>query len=78
MERKISRYFQMSPEKREILKAHQRQKYRNDPTLQRKRMYLRACSKGLIRCPRKLDHYLGTMEINNILVDANGPEGKEA
>ena len=54
---KTSRYFRMTPEQRTRIKQRQKERYRENPYVQRRRMYLRACEKGLIRCPRKLDEY---------------------
>ena len=75
---KTSRYFRMTPEQRSRIKQRQKERYRQDPHGQRRRMYLRACERGLIRCPRKLDEY-GLDEIrNNILGSViNGEAGEE-
>ena len=54
---KTSRYFRMTVEQRNRIKQRQKERYRDNPFVQRRRMYLRACEKGLIRCPRKLDEY---------------------
>ena len=54
---KTSRYFRMTPEARERIKQRQKQRYRENLYVQRRRMYLRACEKGLIQCPRKRDEY---------------------
>ena len=54
---KTSRYFRMTPEQRTRIKQRQKERYRENPYVQRRRMYLRACEKGLIRCPRKLAEY---------------------
>ena len=56
---KTSRYFRMTADQRERIKQRQKERYRENPYVQRRRMYLRACEKGLIRCPRKRDDYLG-------------------
>ena len=61
---KTSRYFRMSVEQRTRTKQRQKERYRENPYVQRRRMYLRACERGLIRCPRKLDEY-GLDEIRN-------------
>ena len=61
---KTSRYFRMTVEQRNRIKQRQKERYRDNPFVQRRRMYLRACEKGLIRCPRKLDEY-GLDEIRN-------------
>ena len=47
----------MSVEQRTRIKQRQKERYHENPFVQRRRMYLRACEKGLIRCPRKLDEY---------------------
>ena len=54
---KTSRYFRMTPEQRTRIKQRQKERYRENPYVQRRRMYLRAVEKGLIRCPKKLDEY---------------------
>ena len=54
---KTSRYFRMTVEQRNRIKARQKERYQDNPFVHRRRMYLRACEKGLIRCPRKLDEY---------------------
>ena len=54
---KTSRYFRMTVEQRNRIKQKQKERYRENPYVQRRRMYLRACEKGLIRCPKKLDEY---------------------
>ena len=54
---KTSRYFRMTVEQRTRIKQRQKERYRDDPHVQRRRMYLRAVERGLIRCPRKLDEY---------------------
>ena len=65
---KTSRYFRMTPEQRTRIKQRQEERYRENPYVQRRRMHLRACEKGLIRCPRKLDEY-GLDEIRNKNMD---------
>ena len=65
---KTSRYFRMTPEQRTRIKQRQKERYRENPYVQRRRMYLRACEKGLIRCPRKLAEY-GLDEIRNKNMD---------
>ena len=73
---RTSRYFRMTVEARDRIKQRQKERYRENPYVQRRRMYLRACEKGLIRCPKKLDEYDGP--INNNMADViNGAE-KEA
>ena len=64
---KTSRYFRLSVEQRTRIKQRQKERYLASPFVQRRRMYLRACEKGLIRCPRKLDEY-GRDEPRNILM----------
>ena len=54
---RTSRYFRMTAEARDKIKQRQKERYRENPYIQRRRMYLRACERGLIRCPRKLDEY---------------------
>ena len=54
---KTSRYFRMTPEQRTRIKQRQKERYHENPYVQRRRMDLRAREKGLIRCPRKLDEY---------------------
>ena len=60
----LSRYFKLSESRRELIKTRQRERYKNSPERQRRRMYPRAVSKGLIRNPRKLGKY---SEYGNIL-----------
>ena len=68
---KTSRYFRMTAEARERIKQRQKERYRENPYVQRRRMYLRACEKGLIRVPRKLDEYTGEdVEIRNKIMGA--------
>ena len=62
---KMSRYFRMSPDRTEAIKRKQKERYRANPWEQKRRMYLRACEKGLIRCPRKRDEYMWYDEIRN-------------
>ena len=70
---RTSRYFRMSPDQRERIKQRQKERYRENPYVQRRRMYLRACEKGLIRCPKKLAEY--DWPINNNMADViNGAE----
>ena len=70
---KTSRYFRMTPDQREKIKQRQKERYRENPYVQRRRMYLRAVERGLIRCPKKLDEYDGP--INNNMADViNGAE----
>ena len=64
---KTSRYFRMTPEQRTRIKQRQKGRYRDNPYVQRRRMYLRACERGLIRCPRKLAEY-GLDEPRNIFM----------
>ena len=72
---RTSRYFRMTPEQRTRIKQRQKERYRENPYVQRRRMYLRACEKGLIRCPRKLDEYSRDEIRNNIMADViNGAE----
>ena len=54
---RTSRYFRMTPDQGERIKQRQKERYRENPYVQRRRMYLRACEKGLIRCPKKLADY---------------------
>ena len=56
-ERPLSRYFKLSESQRELIKTRQRERYKSSPERQRRRMYLRAVSKGLIRHPRKISQY---------------------
>ena len=72
---KTSRYFRMTPEQRTRIKQKQQERYRDNPYVQRRRMYLRACEKGLIRCPKKLAEY-DCDEIRNKNMDSviNGEE----
>ena len=75
---RTSRYFRMTPDQRERIKQRQKERYRENPYVQRRRMYLRACEKGLIRCPRKRDEYLGCDEIrNNIMGSVINGEAEE-
>ena len=67
----------MTPEQRTRIKQTQKERYRENPYIQRRRMYLRACERGLIRCPRKLDEY-GLDEIrNNIIGSVINGEAEE-
>ncbi len=59
-----SRYFLLTPSQRETTKAKQKQRHMKNPWQHRRRMYLRACEKGLIKCPRKLAEYDGPRHIN--------------
>ena len=79
---KTSRYFRMTPEQRTRIKQRQKERYRENPYVQRRRMYLRACEKGLIRCPKKLDQYDNFGEAdrpinNNIGAVINGEAEEE-
>ncbi len=74
---KPSRYFRMSPDQRERIKQRQKEKYRENPFVQRRRMYLRACEKGLIRCPKKLDEYDCDEIRNNIMGSVINGEAEE-
>ena len=74
---KTSRYFRMTPEHRTRIKQRQKERYRENPYVQRRRMYLRACEKGLIRCPRKLDEYCLDEIRNNILDSVINGEAEE-
>ena len=56
---KTSRYFRMTPEQRIRIKQRQKERYRENPYVERRRMYLRAVERGLIRCPKKLAEYFG-------------------
>ena len=56
----------MTVEQRTRIKHRQKERYRENPYVQRRRMYLRACEKGLIRCPRKRDEYIGEAEFDEI------------
>ena len=77
---KTSRYFRMTPEQRTRIKQRQKERYRENPYVQRRRMYLRACEKGLIRCPKKLAEYFGEADRpinNNIGAVINGEAEEE-
>ena len=75
---KTSRYFRMTPEQRTRIKQRQKERYRENPYVQRRRMYLRACEKGLIRCPMKLDEHIEFDEIrNNIMACVINGEAEE-
>ena len=74
---KTSRYFRMTPEQRTRIKQRQKERYRENPYVQRRRMYLRACERGLIRCPRKLDEYNLDEIRNNIMADVINGEAEE-
>ena len=68
----------MTPEARERIKQRQKERYREHPYVQRRRMSLRACEKGRIRCPRKRDEYLWCDEIrNNIMGSVINGEAEE-
>ena len=72
---KTSRYFRMTPEQRTRIKQRQKERYKENPYVQRRRMYLRACEKGLIRVPRKLDEYsLDEIRNKNMGCVINGEE----
>ena len=73
---RTSRYFRMTVEARDRIKQRQKERYRENPYIQRRRMYLRAVERGLIRCPKKLDEYVEFDEIrNNIIAGViNGAE----
>ena len=71
-----SRYFRMTPEQRTRIKQTQKERYRENPYIQRRRMYLRAVERGPIRCPKKLDEYDGP--INNNMPDVINGEEEEA
>ena len=72
-----SRYFRMSPGQRERIKQRQKERYRENPYVQRRRMYLRAVERGLIRCPKKLTEYDGPIN-NNLATAINGEEEEAA
>ena len=79
---KTSRYFRMTPEQRTRIKQRQKERYRENPYVQRRRMYLRACEKGLIRCPKKLNEYDYRPEVvdeirNNIMGSVINGEAEE-
>ena len=70
---RTSRYFRMTAEARDKVKQRQKERYRENPYVQRRRMYLRAVERGLIRCPKKLDEY--DCPINNNMAGViNGAE----
>ena len=70
---RTSRYFRMTVETRNRIKQRQKERYKENPYIQRRRMYLRAVERGLIRCPKKLAEYDGP--INNNMGDViNGAE----
>ena len=58
----------MTPEQRTRVKQRQKERYRDNPYVQRRRMYLRAVERGLIRCPKKLAEY-DCDEIRNMNMD---------
>jgi len=66
----------MTVEARNRIKQRQKERYRENPYIQRRRMYLRACEKGLIRCPKKLDEY--DWPINKNMGDVINGEEEEA
>ena len=68
-----SRYFRMTVEARNRIKQRQKERYKENPYIQRRRMYLRAVERGLIRCPKKLDEYDGPIN-NNMAGVINGQE----
>ena len=75
---KTSKYFRMTPEQRTRIKQRQKERYRDNPYVQGRRMYLRACERGLIRCPRKLDEYgLDEPRSNNMRGVTNGEAEEE-
>ena len=74
---KTSRYFRMTPEQRTRIKQRQKERYHENPYVRRRRMYLRACEKGLIRCPKKLAEYDGPIN-NNMPAVINGEAEEDA
>ena len=73
---KTSRYFRMTVEQRNRIKQRQKERYHENPFVQGRRMYLRACEKGLIRCPKKLDEYVDEIR-NNIMGSVINGEAEE-
>ena len=66
----------MTPEQKTRIKERQKERYRENPYVQRRRMCLRACERGLIRCPRKLAEYDGPIN-NNMGAVINGEAEEE-
>ena len=75
---RTSRYFRMTVEARNRIKQRQKERYKENPYVQRRRMYLRACEKGLIRCPKKLAEYDCDEIRNNIIGSVINGEEEEA
>ena len=66
----------MTAEARDRIKQRQKERYKENPYIQRRRMYLRAVERGLIRCPKKLDEYDGPIN-NNMGAVINGEAEEE-